>query len=214
MDGPGAATSGDSYTAQLQRESGVWWKRVADVQAPYRWNLRRLGPGFVLDLGCGLGRNLAHLSGNGVGVDHNPTSVQACRERGLTAFTPDEFRESEWAKPEQFDSLLLAHVVEHMLFDEAVSLIGGYVQHLRPSGRLILVTPQEKGFRHDPTHVEFMDLGRLRQLAEACGFTPAKAMSFPFPQRPLGRVFRYNEFVLVARRKTIPSSERSDQRSY
>jgi hypothetical protein len=35
-------TADESYTKRLQREEGRWWKRLVDVQAPYRWNLRRL----------------------------------------------------------------------------------------------------------------------------------------------------------------------------
>jgi len=52
------------------------------VQAPYRRNLRRLvGDRAVLDVGCGIGRNLANLGPGSVGVDHNahswPTATSA-----------------------------------------------------------------------------------------------------------------------------------------
>ena len=50
-----------------------------------------LSPRSVLDVGCGIGRNLHHLDGNGVGVDLNPHSVQVARQQGLTAYTTDEF---------------------------------------------------------------------------------------------------------------------------
>jgi SAM-dependent methyltransferase len=162
--------------------------------------LRRLNPGFVLDLGCGIGRNLVHLNGNGVGIDHNPSSVEIARARGLKAFTADEFRLSEFNRGELFDSMLAAHVLEHMTEQEAVSLLQEYALHLKASGRLILITPQESGFRSDPTHVEFLDFARLRSIAESAGFPrQLDEYSFPFP-RLVGRIFKHNEFVAVYKR--------------
>src|SRR5512139_906426 len=108
---PGRATGGEAYAERLIRLQTAGWKRWLDVQAPFRWNLRRLDPGFTLDIGCGIGRNLQHLRGHGVGVDANEYCVRAARARGLTAFTPDEFRTSgEYNRQGRFDTILLAHV--------------------------------------------------------------------------------------------------------
>ncbi len=184
------------YAARLLSLETVWWKRWFDVQAPYRWNLRRLRPGFVLDVGCGLGRNLAHLGGQGVGVDHNPHSVEIARARGFRAFTPDEFERCEFRRPATFDTLLFAHVAEHMSLEQAVDLLAGYLPWVKESGRAILISPQEAGHRSDPTHVEFMDFARLDALALGAGLRPTRRFSFPLP-RLFGRVFRHNEFVVV-----------------
>jgi SAM-dependent methyltransferase len=198
---PSSSTREPSYTARLERLQGVWWKRLLDVQRPYRWNLRRLELGFVLDVGCGLGRNLINLGGRaaGVGVDHNAESVAACERSGLVAFTPEAFRASDHARPGRFDTLLLAHVVEHMRFDEARALIEEHLPFVRPGGRVVLMAPEEAGFASDATHVEFMDLATLDRLARAVGLVPERGFSFPFP-RPAGRLFKYNEFVLIARK--------------
>jgi 2-polyprenyl-3-methyl-5-hydroxy-6-metoxy-1,4-benzoquinol methylase len=195
-------TDDSAYAARLERLEGIWWKRVLDVQRPYRWNLRRLDPGFTLDVGCGLGRNLTHLDGNGVGIDHNSDSVAVARRRGLKAFTPDEFERSEYAQPGTFDSLLCAHVVEHMPADVAVELLRPFVAYVRPGGKVILITPQERGFRSDPTHVEYFDFAALDRLVGALGLVRQSARSFPLP-RAAGHVFTHNEFVVVAR---VPTS--------
>lgn len=200
MDSSSSRTRDAGYTERLKRSS-VWWKRLLDVQRPYRWNLRRLGLGFVLDVGCGIGRNLKNLGSPAIGVDHNPTSVASCREAGLIAFVPDEFRGSAYAVPGRFDALLLAHVVEHMTFKDAKSLLLEYLPYVRPGGKVVLIAPQEAGFRSDPTHVEFMDLASLERLVSAAGLVPIDAYSFPFA-RVVGKVFKYNEFVMVARRPT------------
>ena len=192
-------TADRRYAERLSTKEAVWWKRWLDVQAPYRWNLRRLQPGFTLDIGCGIGRNLLHLSGNGVGVDHNPHAIEIARARGLRAFTPDEFQSSPFNRPAHFDSLLLAHVVEHMTAGNAVNLLKAYLHALKPQGQVIFITPQELGYRSDPTHVQFMDTEALRQIAGAAGLAPSAAFSFPLP-RLFGRLFKYNEFVVVAKK--------------
>jgi 2-polyprenyl-3-methyl-5-hydroxy-6-metoxy-1,4-benzoquinol methylase len=192
-----ASSTSDAYVGHLKGQQ-AWWKRLLDVQAPYRWNLRRLEPGYMLDVGCGLGRNLAHVNGRGVGVDPNRACLAEARKAGFTVYAPEDFA----AAPEaagRFDSPLVAHVLEHLETGEAEALVAGYLGYLKPGGKVILITPQERGYASDDTHVRFLDLGALARLAEGLGLTPTRAYSFPFP-RWMGPVFKYNEFVLVARR--------------
>src|SRR5207247_11057189 len=85
MDAGGRATRGEDYADRLIGLQMARWKRWLDVQAPFRWNLRRLDPGFTLDIGCGIGRNLLHLRGHSVGVDTNEHCVRTARARGLVA---------------------------------------------------------------------------------------------------------------------------------
>jgi SAM-dependent methyltransferase len=198
----GQATRTEDYAARLIRLQTARWKQWLDVQAPYRWNVRRLHPGFVLDIGCGIGRNLQHLKGHGVGVDTNEHCVRAAAARGLRAFTPDEFRRSEYNRPNRFDSILLAHVAEHMTEDQVLALLRDYEALLRPEGRAILITPQEAGFKTDPTHVELMDFPRLARISDRLGFRVERAFSFPFPSW-VGRLFAYNEFVVVSKKPAL-----------
>ena len=170
-----------------------------DVQAPYRWNLRRLQLGRVLDIGCGLGRNLAHLGTDSVGVDHNADSVRIARDRGFTAMTVAEFTSSPLAVRGAFDCLLFAHVLEHMDRGAGISLIETYLPYLRPAGRVCMITPQERGYTSDSTHVHYIDLDDLREIAHDLRLTVERAYSFPLPS-VFGRIFTYNEFVLVAAR--------------
>src|SRR5262245_45607730 len=124
---PEAAVNSAAYAARLVRLQSARWKTWLNVQAPYAWNLRRLAPGFTLDLGCGIGRTLQHLQGHGVGVDTNEHCVREARARGFLAFTPTEFRNAaDYDRPNRFDTLLLAHVAEHMTEDQVVALVGEY----------------------------------------------------------------------------------------
>ena len=192
-------TGGIEYTRRLSRLGDARWKRLIDAQAPYRWNVRRLALGRTLDVGCGVGRNLRHLDGAGVGVDTNPTSVQVCRGHGLAAYTAEEFGTSPDATPGSFDALLFAHVLEHLGPADGSQLLGTYLPYLRPGGRVVIITPQERGFATDATHVHFLDFAATLRLVQAHGIEPIRQYSFPFP-RPTGRIFPYNEFVTVGRR--------------
>ncbi len=194
-DAPG--TAGADYADRLRRLETARWKRVLDVQAPYRWNLRRLELGRTLDVGCGIGRNLAHLV-EGVGVDHNPTSVALARERGLEAYTTEEFADSDAAEAASYDAILAAHLVEHLPEEEAREVLGSYLKYLRPGGHVVIITPQEKGYTTDETHVRFCGFAEVGDLVDSLGMSVVKQYSFPFP-RFVGTVFAYNEFVVVAR---------------
>lgn len=195
----GADTAGASYTDRLVGLQTVWWKKILPVQAPYRYNVRRLPLGYTLEIGCGLGRNLRHLGGRGVGVDHNPDFVKFCRRSAIEAYTPEEFERSSAAKLGSFDSLLMAHVVEHLSEEVTDELLHRYLPFVRPKGYAHFVTPQEVGHRSDPTHLRFVDFRKLHGLADRHGLRVEKSYSFPFP-RPTGKVFAYNEFNVLARK--------------
>jgi SAM-dependent methyltransferase len=192
-------TSSASYTARLTTLESPRWKRVLDVQAPYRRNLRRLlGDRPTIDVGCGVGRNLQNLPSGSIGVDHNPSSVEVCRERGLEAYTTEEFRGSAAAR-RPFRGLLAAHLVEHLPRQDAAGVLAPYVELLVPDALVVLICPQERGYRSDPTHCQFFDTAELGALCGELGLTVVRASSFPLP-RVAGRFFTYNEFVVVARR--------------
>ncbi len=191
-------TEGREYAERLRAKQHVWWKRALDVQRPYRYNLRRQHLGRTLDVGCGVGRQLGVLDAGSVGVDHNPHSVAVAREAGLPAYTAPELFASRHARSGGFDSMLLAHVVEHMQRDDALAVVRSYLPFVRPGGKVMFICPQEVGYRSDPTHVRFYDGDDLVELARELGLQPGKWWSFPFP-RWAGKLFIYNEVNLVSR---------------
>lgn len=196
------ATAGQDYADRLNALQGKKWKKWLNVQAPYRANLRRYRLGRTLDVGCGNGRNLGVLPPGSVGVDHNAELVASARRLGLAAYTVDEFfADVELSAAGSFDAILASHLIEHLLLEEARSVIGSYLPLLRPGGRVVFITPQERGYASDPTHVVFADFDELRRLSNDLGLTTTRQYSFPFP-RSMGKLFIYNEFNHAARLPT------------
>jgi 2-polyprenyl-3-methyl-5-hydroxy-6-metoxy-1,4-benzoquinol methylase len=197
-----ATTTEKAYTKRLVALQRKSWKSMTDVQRPYRWNLRRLKPGKTLDVGCGIGRSLAALPNGSIGIDHNPHSVDIVNRMGLVGFLPEDFRNSVHYIPGGYDSVLLCHVLEHMSQDEGTRLIKEYTPLVKLGGSAILICPQEKGFMIDDTHIAFLEIEALCSMLTIAGYTVEKTYSFPLP-RIFGRIFTYNEFVVVGR-KTLP----------
>ncbi|WP_177557465.1 class I SAM-dependent methyltransferase [Antricoccus suffuscus] len=194
------STAGTKYADRLTRLSGQRWKQALDVQAPYRRNIQRLTLGKTLDVGCGIGRNLAYLSKESVGVDHNPHSIQVARDRGLDAYTTDEFFDNpQVAVKGGYDALLAAHLVEHMPLDQTVEIMESYLPFLKDGARCVFICPQEMGYKTDDTHVLFADFAVLQEVCGRLGLKFEYEYSFPFP-RVVGKVFPYNEFVVVSRK--------------
>lgn len=195
----GESTRGVDYARRLERLETARWKRLLDVQRPYRMHIQRLRLGRTLDVGCGTGRNLAYLSSESVGIDHNPHSIDLARQRGLHALTTDEFVAQHEQYPRaSFDSMLAAHFIEHMQTDQAVEILNSYLPYLKPGARCVFITPQEKGYATDPTHVQFIDHAGLGEVARQLDLAVERQYSFPF-LRPIGRYFPYNEFIQIAR---------------
>lgn len=189
-------TYNEDYTQRLVDKQLVRWKSLLDVQAPYRWHIRRLKLGRTLDIGCGIGRCLAFLD-DAIGIDVNESSIDIARSRGLNAMTMEDFAQSDLNKPHHYDSLLFAHVAEHVGVAESTNILKNYTGLLKSDGRLVIITPQEAGYKSDQTHVEFIDFEKQRAIIEQLGLALKRQYSFPFP-KIIGRVFLYNEFVTIA----------------
>jgi len=193
-------TSTDAeYAVRLRRLEGRWWKRW--LPNPYRWHIRHVAVGDVLDVGCGIGRCLAYLHRvphRHVGVDPNVEAVAEARRRGFDARVPDELLAEE--PRSRFDTLLCSHVLEHLQPADAAELLRTWIPFVRKGGRAVLICPQARGQGSDPTHVTLMDERRLRMLCTAVGMRVDHVRSFPFP-RWAGRWWVHNETVVVA---TVP----------
>ena len=194
-------TQSEVYTKRLIALSGRFISRLVGGQ-PYRWKIKRLATGRVLEVGCGIGRNLNFLGARAIGVDHNSASVAACVQLGFTAYTADDFLNTCDAEHEKFDTLLFSHVIEHLTFADALQILSTYIKYLSPRGQLIIICPQQRGFASDSTHVTYFDLDAIQQLATSANCKQISRQSFPFPAF-FGRWFTYNEWVHISTSQTM-----------
>jgi len=129
----------------------------------------------LLDVGCGRGEFLEAAREGGFdarGIDLDPDAVAAAEADGLPAEVADAL-DFLPGHPAEFDAVFCAHVIEHLVPDDAARLIESAAGSLRPGGVLCLVTPNPGSlptitheFWRDPSHTRPYD---VEALAFLCG---------------------------------------------
>ena len=108
----------------------------------------------ILDVGCGYGGKLKPILEEGydaLGIDINPTLVAANKANGMPCLTLEEFEENS----EQFDIILMSHIIEHFQHSELKEFMDSYLDRLKKNGLLIIATPLlSPTFYHDFDHVK------------------------------------------------------------
>ena len=138
------------------------------------------------DLGCGRGEWLELMSEVGFtarGVDLNEDMLKACLERGLSVETQDAIAALEHLPDESQMVVSAFHLAEHIPFDDLKELVKEAFRVLKPSGLLILETPNSENlvvgtssFYLDPSHQRPLPAQLLSFLCEYTGFQRTKIL--------------------------------------
>jgi SAM-dependent methyltransferase len=180
--------------------------------AGYREVLERLGPGALLDVGCGLGDGTARFLGGGrtvVGVDYEPSAALAARRtygrHGLRAACTDGARLGlrtgavSWA--------CSSHLIEH--FTEPEGHVAEMARVLDDDGTAFFITPNAPADFENPYHVHLFEPPELRRLlgrhfadVEVLGLdgTPEVKADFERRRRTARRLLALDVFDLRHRR--------------
>jgi SAM-dependent methyltransferase len=139
--------------------------------AGYREVVARLGPGVVLDVGCGVGDETARLADAGrvvVGVDYDAaTAVDAGRELGRS----DDGRTLRFAAMDgsrvglrtgAVDFACSSHIIEHFVNPERH--VAEIARVLAPDGTAFFLTPNAPADFENPFHVYLFEREQLRSL--------------------------------------------------
>lgn len=134
--------------------------------------------GLLLDVGCGSGRFLHQMSQLGwesEGVEPDNKAVLAAHEAyGIKIF--NGFVEEVGFPDEHFDAITMNNVIEHV--PDPVGLLRECRRILKPSGKLVVITPNINSFGHQffgeywrgleiPRHLYIFSTHSLRNSSEA-----------------------------------------------
>ena len=135
-------------------------------EAGYREVRTRLGPGRLLDLGCGVGDGTASLRGPGrevVGIDYDVVAAAfANRSRGLTTLCADGARLS--VRSGSFDAVCSSHLIEHFVDPEPH--VAELARVLADDGVVFVITPNAPADFENPFHVHLFEPRSLKALLD------------------------------------------------
>jgi O-antigen chain-terminating methyltransferase len=149
--------------------------------------IRKANPNsHFLDVGCGRGEWLEVLRDAGMqgyGIDQNSVVVARCREKDLNVMQADAITHLQSLADASLDFITGFHIVEHISFDDLITLLDQMLRVLKPGGGVILETPNPENFMvgsctfyTDPTHRHPIPSPTLKFLLDSRGFTRTEVM--------------------------------------
>jgi 2-polyprenyl-3-methyl-5-hydroxy-6-metoxy-1,4-benzoquinol methylase len=143
----------------------------------------------VLDIGCGRGEFLEVMRKAGIaayGIDLDSSSVEECRNKGLSAEVADLFSYLASETGEPFDGIFAAQLAEHLPPALLPRMIKLCASRLKPGGVLALETPNPESLAIFATHF-YIDPTHTRPI-------PPALMAFYFEEFGLGRIEVHRRF--------------------
>jgi len=156
----------------------------------------------ILDCGCGEGHLLERLKGDRFGVDRSEISLKRARERNPGA----KFRKAYIAQlpfeDEFFGVVTCSEVLEHI--PDYRRPISEILRVTKPGGKMIISVPNERNWtigrlfmlRFPPKLEDHVNSFKRRDLAEAFGFSPKRAIYVPLNltyQLSLTQIFEFEK---------------------
>jgi SAM-dependent methyltransferase len=136
-------------------------------EAGYRAVLDRIGPGRILDVGCGQGFESARFLGEGravVGVDYAAEAAATATAR----YGPDGLRVAQMDAlalgllPATFDGACSSHLIEH--FTDPEPHVAELARVLKDDGVGCVLTPNKPADFENPFHLHLFEREELRAM--------------------------------------------------
>lgn len=140
----------------------------------------------ILDIGCGRGEWLELMHDEGLsakGIDINQVFVQACHDKGLDVEEGDAIACLRKLPDSSIGAVTSFHLIEHLGFEERITLFDECARVLKPGGIAIFETPNPRNlligacnFWADPTHLRPLYPETHKFLMEYRGFSNVELM--------------------------------------
>jgi SAM-dependent methyltransferase len=138
---------------------------IALHRAGYREVLERLGPGRVLDVGCGTASEtarFAHPDRAVIGVDYDSdTALEAARSHASLRFAAMDGAAMGFAAA-RFDWVCSSHIIEH--FDAPEQHVAELARVAADDGTALVITPNRPADFENPFHVSLFEAAELGSL--------------------------------------------------
>ena len=141
--------------------------------------------GKCLDIGCGIGDFLKFRGKNTFGVDINKNTIEYCLTQKLNV---KFYRDIIPHKNEEFDSIVLDNVLEHI--EKPNLLIEEMHRVLKNNGKLLIGVPGLKGFESDSDHKKFYDEMSMLDVISKSLFKDIKFFYTPFKSNFLNKYLK------------------------
>ncbi len=134
-------------------------------EAGYREVAARIGPGRVLDVGCGTGDETLRLAAPGrllVGVDYDADATRAAARRGASLRTAAMDGARLGFAGGSFRWVCSSHLIEHFTMPEAH--VAELARVCADDGTVFVVTPNRPADFENPFHVYLFEAPHLQSL--------------------------------------------------
>lgn len=179
-------------------EASRFWRALGRILALHPLLTERIGgtvmwldgsrKGRLLDVGCGDGKLLARMRAIGwdvVGIEPDEKAAEFARDNHNLDVRTDSLMQAGFADGD-FDAITMKHVLEHLT--DPIATLRECLRILRPSGRLVLVTPNSasaglKRYGRDwrglepPRHLHLFGPANIRRAVTEAGFMVRTAKS-------------------------------------
>jgi len=160
--------------------------------------LKQFSDGHIVDLGCGTGEFLRFLkikNRSFSGIDNNPHLVEKCVKMGFYVAMDDVTTLQNIEGP--IENAVIDNVLEHLEISQTDLFFKALKTKMSKGGTLVVVVPDKKGYKYDPTHKTFVNRELMQQMCDKHGLTLHHSFLHPFNSSFVGSVLYLNMQVFV-----------------
>lgn len=156
--------------------------------------------GAIVDLGCGSGEFLKYLrlmKRDCIGVDSNKFFVMQLRSMGLKV-VHDNIITLEKI-PNVIENAVIDNVLEHFSKTEIIDFFITLRSKMCDEGTLVIIVPDKKGFKLDPTHNTFIDSTFIQKICSEYNISLESNFTHPLNFPFVGNFLYLNMQVFTLR---------------